>query len=145
VRNAALFITSVILEAEENPHHSTRQLALNHNMNHSFVVKLFKKEKYHSYKIQLTHELNEDDPDRRVQFCEELMLRCDEDPNFLNNILFSDEATFCTNGTVVHRHNCRVLVKRKSSLDSRLSQSTPREIKYMDWNNRTAFNRALLF
>ena len=56
--------------------------------------------------MQLIHELNEDDADRRLQFCEQLMLRCDEDQNFLNNILFFDEATFCLNGTV-HRHNCR--------------------------------------
>lgn len=97
---------NVLLEAEENPQNSTRQLALNNNVDHSFVVKFFKKEKYHPYKVQLIHELNEDDPDRRLQFCEELMLRCDENPNFLNNILFSDEATFCLNGTV-HRHNCR--------------------------------------
>jgi hypothetical protein len=34
----------------------------------------------------------------------------------------------------------QVLVRRKSSLDSRLSQSTSREIKCLDWNNRTAFN-----
>jgi hypothetical protein len=73
-------------------------------VDHSFVVKLFKKEKYHSYKIQLIHELNQDDPDRRVHFCEELMLRCDEDSNFLKNILFSDETTFCQNGTM-HRHS----------------------------------------
>lgn len=97
---------NVLLEAEENPHHSSRQLALNNNVDQSFVVKLFRKEKYHPYKVQLIHELNKDDPDRRLQFCEELMLRCDEDPNFLNNIIFSDEATFCLNGTV-HRHNCR--------------------------------------
>jgi hypothetical protein len=96
----------VLVAAEENPLHSVRQLALNNNVDHSFVVKLFKKEKYHSYKIQLIHELNEDDPDRRVQFWEELMLRCDEDPDFLNNILFSDETTFCQNGTV-HRHSWR--------------------------------------
>jgi hypothetical protein len=32
--------------------------------------------------VQLIHELNEDDPDHSLQFCEELMLRRDEDPNF---------------------------------------------------------------
>jgi hypothetical protein len=96
----------ILLEAEENPHISTRQLALNNNIDHSYVVKLFKKEKYTPYKVCLIHELNEDDPDRRLQFCEELMLRCHEDLNFLNNILFSDEATFTLNGSV-NRHNCR--------------------------------------
>ncbi|KAJ8921290.1 hypothetical protein NQ315_013764 [Exocentrus adspersus] len=34
------------------------------------------------------------------------MFRCDGDPNFLNNIVFSDEETFCLNGSV-NRHNCR--------------------------------------
>ena len=97
---------NVLLETEENPHTSTKQIALNTNIDHSFVVKLFKKEKYHPYKVQLIHELNEDDPDRRLQFCKELMLRCDETRNFLNNILFFDEATFTLNGTV-NRHNCR--------------------------------------
>ena len=40
-------------------------------------------------------ELNEDGPDRRTEFCETLMEKCNEDENFANNISFSDEATFC--------------------------------------------------
>jgi hypothetical protein len=43
----------VLLEAEENPNNSTMQLALNNNVDHSFIEKLFKKEKYHPYKVQL--------------------------------------------------------------------------------------------
>lgn len=97
---------NMLLEVTANPHISTRQIALNNDADHSFVVKLLKKEKYHPYKVRLIHELNEDDPDRRLQFCEGLMQRCDDNPNFLNNIVFSDEATFCLNGSV-NRHNCR--------------------------------------
>jgi hypothetical protein len=48
-------IRCVILEAEENPHHSTRQLALNHNVDHSFVVKLFKKEKKREKRREKNH------------------------------------------------------------------------------------------
>lgn len=44
----------------------------------------------------------EDDFDRRIQFCEELMHQCDDD--FLN-FIFSDEATFQINGAV--NQNCR--------------------------------------
>jgi hypothetical protein len=55
----------MLLEAEENPNNSTRQLALNNNVDHSFIVKLFKKEK-DPYKVQLIHELNKDDSDRRA-------------------------------------------------------------------------------
>lgn len=97
---------NILLEIEENHHLSTRQLALNHNVSQTSVVRLLKKEKYHPYKVQLIHELNEDDPDRRLQFCEQLMALCDGNPNFLKNIVFSDEATFSLKGTV-HRHNCR--------------------------------------
>ncbi|KAK4874349.1 hypothetical protein RN001_013709 [Aquatica leii] len=78
----------VLLEAEENPHHSTKQLALNNNVDYYFVMKLFKKEKYHPYKGQLIHELNEDDPDRK-------------DPNFLINMLFSDAARCTPSGYFV--------------------------------------------
>lgn len=97
---------NVLLEAQENFHISTRQLALNHNIDQSSVVNILKKGKYHPYKVQLVQELNEDDPDRRLQFCEALMLRCDQNPNLLSNIIFSDEATFCLDGSV-NRHNCR--------------------------------------
>ncbi|KAJ8934061.1 hypothetical protein NQ318_005111, partial [Aromia moschata] len=45
--------------------------------------------KYHPYKVQLIHELNEDDPNRRVQFCEQMLT-----------------STFTLNGTV-NRQNCR--------------------------------------
>ncbi|KAJ8912835.1 hypothetical protein NQ315_014418 [Exocentrus adspersus] len=93
-------------EVQENPHCSTRQIGLNNNINHSTVVKLLKKEKYHPYKVHVLYKLNEDEPYRRLDFCEEIMFRCDGDPNFLNNIVFSDGATFCLNGSV-NRHNCR--------------------------------------
>ncbi|EFN87724.1 hypothetical protein EAI_08587, partial [Harpegnathos saltator] len=55
-------------------------------------------------KIVIIQELMEDDFDRRTQFCEEIMNRIDT--NFLNFIVFSDEALFEINGSV-NRHNCR--------------------------------------
>lgn len=97
---------NVLLAVQENAHSSTREIGLNNNVHHSTVVKLLKKEKYYPYKVHLLHELNETDADHRLQFCEEIMFRCGENPNFLNNIVFSDEATFCLNGSV-NRHNCR--------------------------------------
>ncbi|KAG8296970.1 hypothetical protein J6590_045812 [Homalodisca vitripennis] len=51
-------------------------------------------------------QLSEDDYDRRVEFCELVMRKCDDNRDFLTNILFSDEATFFLNGNV-NRHNCR--------------------------------------
>ena len=41
----------------------------------------------------LIHELSEDDPDRRLEFCESFMRHCDDNPNSLNSVVSSDEAT----------------------------------------------------
>ncbi|EZA46950.1 hypothetical protein X777_00567 [Ooceraea biroi] len=61
---------------------------------------------FHPYKIHLVQKLNEDDFDRRNEFCDIMMTRIDQLPNFLFNIAFSDEASFEINGNV-NRHNCR--------------------------------------
>lgn len=54
----------------------------------------------------MVQELSEDDFDRRVEFCEIMMQMINDDPLLLNNIIFSDEATFQLNGQV-NRQNSR--------------------------------------
>jgi hypothetical protein len=49
--------------------------------------------------------MSEDDPDRRVKFCEWLQHKVREDEEFMSRILWSDEATVKLNGTV-NRQNC---------------------------------------
>lgn len=51
------------------------------------VARILKENKYKPYKIHLLHELNEDDADRRLQFCETMMEM--------------------SNNGFVNRHNCR--------------------------------------
>lgn len=97
---------NVVLDVVENPKNSTEQLALNHDMSRYSIQKILKREKFHPYKIHLLQELCEDDFDRRIEFCEVIMDRLNQNPNFVKNILFSDESTFCLNGHV-NRHNCR--------------------------------------
>ena len=49
--------------------------------------------------------LNEDDPDRRIQFCDWCLVKCAEDAEFpISKIVWSDEATFKLNGSI-NRHN----------------------------------------
>ncbi|KAJ8952018.1 hypothetical protein NQ318_023459 [Aromia moschata] len=54
-------------------------LLVHSDSNTAYYIYPFKKSlgltKYHPYKVQLVHELNEDDPDRRVQFCEQMLTR----------------------------------------------------------------------
>ena len=54
--------------------------------------------------VQL-HALNEDDPDRRLQFCEIFLQYSIENPDIFNKIIWSDKAQFRLNGRV-NRHNC---------------------------------------
>ncbi|KYM80582.1 hypothetical protein ALC53_08966 [Atta colombica] len=65
------------------------------------VHKILKKEKFHPYKSHLAQELYKDDFDRRIEFCESMMLNIDR-----SFIIFSDEATFELTENV-NQHNCR--------------------------------------
>lgn len=96
----------VLLSFTENPHASTRSVALQQEIDQKSVLKILKVNKFHPYKINLVQELNEDDPDRRLEFCELMMEMITQNPEFLRFILFSDEATFMLNGNV-NRHNFR--------------------------------------
>lgn len=63
-------------------------------------VKYLKKPKWHPYKVTIAHELTEDNPDCRLEFCENIMERCNADADFVRWIMFSDKETFCLNVSV---------------------------------------------
>ncbi|KAJ8953322.1 hypothetical protein NQ318_012117 [Aromia moschata] len=96
----------VILSALENPHCTVRQVSRDLNIGKSSVSNIFKKVKYHPYRVRLIHELAEDYFDRRTKFCEYMMDHNNQNNGFIANILFSDEATFFLNGHV-NRQNTR--------------------------------------
>lgn len=96
----------VVLEITNNPHVNIRTIAGNCDLSSGSVSQILRKAKYHPYKVQLIHELLEDDFDRRVQFCEQIIDLNNQILNFTRDIIFSDEATFVLNGHV-NRQNCR--------------------------------------
>ncbi|GBM99137.1 hypothetical protein AVEN_172401-1 [Araneus ventricosus] len=61
----------------------------------------------YGYKLQLLHELKPDDKPRRRTFSGEMLQEMEEDKNFLQRVMFSDEATFHVSG-IVNRHNTRI-------------------------------------
>ncbi|KAJ8952956.1 hypothetical protein NQ318_006573 [Aromia moschata] len=71
----------ILLDIQDNPHKPTRQVAADNDV-----------------------KLNDDDPDRRLEFCEIMANRCQDNPLFIKKN--SDEATFVINGTV-NKQNCR--------------------------------------
>lgn len=62
--------------------------------------------KFHPFKI--VHEINEVDPDRRMQVCDRMESMIKENQHFFNNVILSDECAFHKNGTV-HRLNGRTV------------------------------------
>lgn len=58
------------------------------------------------FKPKFLHALEEGDSDKRMEYCLWCQGEYLNDRNFLNKVLFSDEATFTTNGTV-SSHNTR--------------------------------------
>lgn len=96
----------VLQSVIEDPHLSTNAISRNLGISQSSVRRVLHKNSFKPYKIHMVQELSDDDFDRRVEFCELMMDNLDNNRIRLNNIVFSDEATFMLNGSV-NRHNCR--------------------------------------
>lgn len=88
------------------PNTSTSKVAKLVNISVGSIHKVLKLNKFFPYKISILQQLSEDDYDRRIEFCEILTARIQNDPNLIKNICFSDESTFFLNG-FVNKHNCR--------------------------------------
>ncbi|KAJ8940119.1 hypothetical protein NQ318_009833 [Aromia moschata] len=63
----------VILMLEENPHPSSRQTASALNITHFSILRVLTENQMHPYKLVPTNELAEDEFDRRILFCEQMM------------------------------------------------------------------------
>lgn len=101
------FKMEVCLAVEENPTNGLTQFAEVTGKSRSSCYKAIRKEKYKSFKVRNVQELLPNDYFLRMQFCEQWMERINNDPTITNKILFSDESTFCTNGTV-NKQNTRI-------------------------------------
>ncbi|KAJ8944804.1 hypothetical protein NQ318_013138 [Aromia moschata] len=68
----------VMLMLEENPHMSSRQTDSALNISHSSILRVLTENQMHPYKLVPTNELAEDDFDRRILFCEQMMQMTDD-------------------------------------------------------------------
>jgi hypothetical protein len=94
----------VVAAVVENPHVSVRELSTEFNVSKSLAHKILLKHKFHPYHIQLQQHLTEQDFQLRLNFCNWAHGKDNNDPNFFNYVLFSDEASFSNTGLVNH-HN----------------------------------------
>lgn len=58
----------------------------------------------HNYKFVTLQAIEPNDPPQRVEFCEMVLVRTQEDPNYLNKIIWTDESKFTREG-VFNRRN----------------------------------------
>lgn len=91
----------ICASVEQDPTQSTRTLAAQFDISKDTVSKILRKHGYHSYKLKRGNEQHLGDSDRRMEFCEYVMNKANEDDNFIPNILFTDESSFSLHG----RHN----------------------------------------
>lgn len=96
----------VLLTIEENANTSSRRVSQQIGISQGSIIKILHLHHFHPYKMKLVQELSDDDFDRRLEFCEGMMARCDNANRFLFWTCFSDEATFQLSGQV-NRHNMR--------------------------------------
>lgn len=95
---------NVILSVVDNPNASTYSVADDMNVSQSTVSRILRKHKYHPYHLCLNQELHGEDFQNRVNFCTDIQMRLIENESFLKNILYTDEASFKSNGAL-NRHN----------------------------------------
>lgn len=87
----------------ETPNTSTRKVATEIEISQRSVCNILKRYRFHPYKMHYVQELVYEDFDRRMKFCEFIQARGND---FVNNIVFTDEAVFQLNGNV-NRQNFR--------------------------------------
>ncbi|XP_050300704.1 uncharacterized protein LOC126739181 [Anthonomus grandis grandis] len=102
--NVYMNIINVLAYVEFNPHLSTRTIAHDLGVNRTTVQNILKEYRFHPYHLVLHQELSAQDFDRRLDHCHWLLGMIAEDPQVLSNILWTDEATFHSNGGV-NLHN----------------------------------------
>ena len=91
-----------------SPKKSTRRCSRELQVPQSTVSKILRKHlKFFLYKLQLVQKLHPEDNEKRFEFCCNLLVLMENDPDLLSKIIFSDEALFHVKGEV-NRHNVRI-------------------------------------
>lgn len=88
-----------------SPKKSTRRASSELSISRTSLQRMMSSLGLKPYRPRLIHGLLEDDPDRRLEFCDIFLNEINENPEILDRILWTDEANFKLSGHV-NRHNC---------------------------------------
>ena len=94
--------TGAILAAvAKDPHTCSRAIAFDLNISQTAVMNVLHKNQYKPYKVHIHQELTENDHYHRLEYC---LGALQQPAGFFSRVLFSDESSFSSDGTV-NRHN----------------------------------------
>lgn len=99
-------LNNVLLTVTETPRVSIKEISELVEVPQTSVREILKKNRFRPYKPKIVQVLQDRDYDMRFDFCAWYQGKLEDDPGFSKNVLFSDEATFTSNGTVSSQ-NCR--------------------------------------
>lgn len=88
----------------DNPSTSVREGAASLNISVRSYRRLLHQLDLRPYRAQYVPPLSDGDLDRRVEFCEAMLQRFDDDVQLVDRIIWSDESLFRLDGTI-NRHN----------------------------------------
>lgn len=94
----------VLREIEEDPSLSVRTIARRTGIPRTTVHKILKVYRLHPYHVQRVQTLQPRDYAARVYFCRRMLNMNEEDPQFFNKILWSDESS-CRRDGYLNLHN----------------------------------------
>lgn len=95
--------TMICAVAEANVS-TAKQISDESGVKQRTVQRVLKRHGYKWRKFRSTQEIFAHDENNRLEFCEIIMYKVEENENFINNILFTDETSFSLHGS----HNSQV-------------------------------------
>lgn len=126
---AMVNIEEQILDAVHNsPEISVRRLSLQLEVSPFVVWNTLHEQGLYPYHLQQVQTLKEDDFPRRRAFCNWVLQKNVDDPNFIHNLMCTDEATFTKDG-IFNMHNTHVW-----------SDENPHAVREMHSQNRFSLN-----
>ena len=107
-RRSAENIAAVRASVERSPRTSQKRRSQQLRMARSTLQRIIRVDLHlFPYKIQLTQRLLPADKPRRLEWAQRVIEMAEDDEQFWNKIIMSDEAHFTLNGTV-NKQNCRI-------------------------------------
>ena len=95
----------VVAAFHANPRASMRQVAANYNLSKSTIHKIVKKNGLKPYKPTTQHKLFARDYGPRIEFSMSILQQLGDDPDFVRNVMITDECIFYTNGMTCQQNS----------------------------------------